>query len=134
MAITFGIAFVSCKDSDDSDTPSTPKTKESILNDQTWLLDSARNGVQVSLSSNVRFRSDKTFKNETMLANPISSGSWSVSGDTLVLSARLFNNNNQFASKYLITELTTEKMVLREDFKTNTSAKTIMYYYSKISL
>lgn len=125
----FALAFTACKkDDDESSKPEVPVTKESIIANKTWILDSSANGVSVS-ESMAKFNSDKTFKNETMTFKAISNGKWEVSGDTLVLDRRLFNNGNFNPTRYKIETLTKEKLVLIENFKTSLTTKVIRYYY-----
>lgn len=124
------LAFTACKKDDDNESSKQdlPVSKESIIANRTWILDSSVNGVSVT-ESMAKFNSDKTFKNETMMFKPISNGKWEVSGDTLVLDRRLFNNGNFNPTRYKIETLTKEKLVLIENFKTSLTTKVIRYYY-----
>lgn len=123
------IVFTACKkDNDESPKQDFPANKESIIANKTWILDSSENGVSVT-ESMAKFNSDKTFTNETMMFKPISNGKWEISGDTLVLDRRLFNNGNFNPTRYKIETLTREKLVLVENFKTSLTTKVIKYYY-----
>jgi hypothetical protein len=116
--IFLSLSTITCKKSDDdssADLINKPGNKEAAIAARLWDLDDAINTADKSriLHTLLSFSDSKTFVNlKKDGTSPITSGVWSLQGDTLHLTQSLFNEG--IPGSYKIRKLTAAELTLFE--------------------